>query len=108
MTNTNTCLLQDLDLGQGTKVRIDFGQSDTLSFSPQGDIEPFPDYFVLDPGPRNHEQVEAALHARLLDALVPFLHACPNFRAKIQQQDPVDPPSPMRAAINRYEARKLH
>jgi hypothetical protein len=108
MTNTNTSLLQDLDLGQGTRVRIDFGQSDTLSFSPQGAIEPFPDYFILDHGPRNHEQVEAALHARLLDALVPFLHACPNFQAKIQQQYRANAPSPMRAAIDRYEARTLH
>lgn len=108
MKNTHISLLQDLDLGQGTKVRIDLSQSDSLSFSPQGDIEPFPEYFILNHGSRTQEQVEAALHARLLDTLVPFLEACPKFRAMILQHDPDAPRSPMRAAVDRYEARKLH
>lgn len=107
MNHTNETLDCPIDLGNDTRVLLRLPLDGSLSVSAEGKIEPAPDFEILSSGNRNNEQVEAALHARMLDVLVPLLPYLPAFLDKIIQEPVGEMDTPFRAAIAR-QSRTLH
>lgn len=102
MNHTNETLDCPIDLGNGTRVLLRLPLDGKLSVTAEGQIEPAPDFEILSHGNRNNEQVEAALHARMLDVLVPILPYLPAFLDKVIQQPSGEMDTPFRAAIARH------